>query len=277
MVQIITDTSTLYTPEEAKALGFESVPLCVNVDDFEGRDLLIDMDDYYDRIRKGGIPKSSQPPIGDVYDVYEKYQDCEIINISMADGLSGTYQSACSAKEMLEDSSKVTVVNSKTLCGPHRYMVEKAQQMKEAGYSAKEILDWLEYIKERTESFLIPQDFDFLRRGGRLTPVAAALGSVLKLKPIMTLTEDCKRLDKFAVKRTMKSAVDTVINHLKTRNLDNRHILYISHADALEDAKKIMAQLKETFADLEVKILELSPVFVAQGGPKCVAIQYIEK
>ena len=93
----------------------------------------------------------------------------------------------------------------------------------------------------------------------------------------MTLTEDCKRLDKFAVKRTMKSAIDTVINHLKIRNLDSRHILYISHADALEDAKKIYAQMKETVADLEVKILELSPVFVAQGGPKCVAIQYIEK
>ena len=277
MVHIITDTSTLYTPEEARALGFESIPLCVNVGDFEGRDLLIDMDDYYDRIRKGGIPKSSQPPIGDVVDMYEKYKDSEIINISMADGLSGTYQSACSAKEMLDDSSKVTVVNSKTLCGPHRYMVEKAQEMKKKGCSAKEILDWLEYIMERTESFLIPQDFDFLRRGGRLTPMAAALGSVLKLKPIMTLTEDCKRLDKFAVKRTMKSAVDTVINHLKTKNLDGRHILYISHADALEDAKKIMAQMKETFADLEVKILDLSPVFVAQGGPKCVAIQYIEK
>ena len=277
MVQIITDTSSLYKPEEAKALGFESIPLCVNIGDFEGRDLLIDMDDYYDRIRKGGIPKSSQPPIGDVVDMYEKYQDAEIINISMADGLSGTYQSACSAKEMLEDSSKVTVVNSKTLCGPHRYMVEKAQQMKEAGCSAKEILDWLDYIKERTESFLIPQDFDFLRRGGRLTPVAAALGSVLKLKPIMTLTEDCKRLDKFAVKRTMKSAVDTVISHLKTKNLDGRHILYISHADALEDAKKIMAQMKEVFTELEVKILDLSPVFVAQGGPKCVAIQYIER
>lgn len=277
MVQIITDSSTLYTPDEAKALGFESVPLCVNIGDFEGRDLLIDMEDYYDRIRKGGIPKSSQPPIGDVVDVYEKYEGHEIINISMADGLSGTYQSACSAKEMLEDGSKVTVINSKTLCGPHRYMVEKAQKMKEAGHSAKEIIDWLEYIKEKSESFLIPQDFDFLRRGGRLTPVAAALGSVLKLKPIMTLTEDCKRLDKFAVKRTMKSAVDTVISHLKTRNLDSRHILYISHADALEDAKKIMAQMKEVFTELEVKILDLSPVFVAQGGPKCVAIQYIER
>ncbi|MBR5598089.1 MAG: DegV family protein [Lachnospiraceae bacterium] len=277
MVQIITDSSTLYKPEEARALGFEAVPLCVNIGDFEGRDLLINMDDYYDRIKKGGIPKSSQPPIGDVVDIYEKYEGDEIINISMADGLSGTYQSACSAKEMLDDGSKVTVINSKTLCGPHRYMVEKAQQMKEAGCTAKEIITWLETIKEKSESFLIPQDFDFLRRGGRLTPVAAALGSVLKLKPIMTLTEDCMRLDKFAVKRTMKSAVDAIIAHLKTKNLDSRHILYISHADALEDAKKIYKQLKETFVDLEVKIMDLSPVFVAQGGPQCVAIQYIEK
>ena len=277
MVQIITDTSTLYTPEEAKTLGFESVPLCVNIGDFEGRDLLVDMNEFYNRIKKGGIPKSSQPPIGDVYEMYEKYEGSEIINISMADGLSGTYQSACSAKEMLDDGSKVTVVNSKTLCGPHRYMVEKAQKMKEEGRTAKEILEWLEYVKERTESFLIPQDFNFLRRGGRLTPVAAALGSVLKLKPIMTLTEDCKRLDKFAVKRTMKSAVDTVINHLKSRNLDSRHILYISHADALEDAKKIMTQIKEIFTEVEVQILDLSAAFVTQGGPKCVAIQYIEK
>ena len=277
MVQIITDSSPLYHPEEGKKLGFEVVPLCVNIDEFEGRDLLVDMDEFYDRIKKGGIPKSSQPPIGEVYDMYEKYEDSEIINIAMADGLSGTYQSACSAKEMLDDSSNVTVVNSKTLCGPHRYMVEKAQKMKEEGSTAKEILEWLEYIKEKTESFLIPQDFDFLRRGGRLTPVAAALGSVLKLKPIMILTEDGKKLDKFAVKRTMKSAVDAVISHLKTRNLDGRHILYISHADALDDAKKIMAQMKEIFTEVEVQILDLGAAFVTQGGPKCVAIQYIEK
>ena len=277
MVQIITDSSPLYHPEEGKKLGFEVVPLCVNIDEFEGRDLLVDMDEFYDRIKKGGIPKSSQPPIGEVYDMYEKYEGSEIINIAMADGLSGTYQSACSAKEMLDDSSNVTVVNSKTLCGPHRYMVEKAQKMKEEGRTSKEILEWLEYIKEKTESFLIPQDFDFLRRGGRLTPVAAALGSVLKLKPIMILTEDGKKLDKFAVKRTMKSAVDAVISHLKTRKLDGRHILYISHADALDDAKKIMAQMKEIFTEVEVQILDLGAAFVTQGGPKCVAIQYIEK
>lgn len=277
MVQIITDSSTLYTVEEGKKLGFEVSPLCVTIGDLEGRDLQVDMKDFYGRIQKGETPKSSQPPIGEVLELYEKYQDTEIINIAMADGLSGTYQSACGAREMVDNKEKITVINSKTLCGPHRYMVEKAQKMKNEGHTAKEILAWLERAANKNESFLIPQDFGFLRRGGRLTPVAAALGSVLKLKPVMTQTPDGKRLDKFAVKRTMKAAVKSVIDHLKEKALDKRFILYVSHAEALEDANYVAAQLKEVFADIEIRMLNLGAAFVTQGGPKCVAIQYIER
>ena len=257
-------------------MGIEVLPLCVNIDDMEGRDLQVDMDEFYGRIEAGGIPKSSQPPIGEVMDAYEKYPEAEIINISMADGLSGTYQTACGAKEMVDNNERITVINSKTLCGPHRYMVEKAQQMKEAGKTAKEIIAWLEKVVESHESFLIPQDFAFLRRGGRLTPVAAAFGSVLKLKPIMTQTQDGKKLDKYGVKRSMKHAVAAVIEHLKEKKLDARHIIYVSHARAEEDAKKVIAQLKEHF-DAEIQLLELGAAFVTQGGPKCIAIQYIEK
>lgn len=277
MLKIITDSSTLYTVEEAKKLGFESVPLNVSIGDLEGRDLQVDMNEFYERIKKGEIPRSSQPSIGEVLDVFEEYSDSEILNISMADGLSGTYQSACGAKEMVENSERITVFNTKTLCGPHRYMVERAQEMKEAGKSLKEILAWLEDVAERTESFLIPQDFAFLKRGGRLTPVAATLGSVLKLKPIMTLTEDRKKLDKFAVKRTMKGAVKTIIDHMIEKGVDERYKFYVVHADALEDAKGIVANLKEVFGNIDVELHDLSPVFVTQGGPQCIAIQYIEK
>ena len=277
MVWIITDSSTQYTEKQAKQAGFESVPLCVSIGDMEGRDYRIDMDEFYDRIAKGQIPSSSQPPIGDVMEIYEKYEEDEIINISMADGLSGTYQTACGAREMVKNKEKITVFNAMTLCGPHRYMVEKAQKMKEKGCSKKEIMEWLEAARNKTESFLIPQDFAFLKRGGRLTPVAAALGSVLKLKPIMTLTEDCKKLDKFAIKRTMQSAVKTIIDHLKEKQLDERHIFYVVHARALEDAKNAAAQIKEAFPKVEIQIMDLCAVFVTQGGPGCVAIQYIEK
>ena len=277
MVRIVTDSSTLITEDEAREMGIDMIPLCVSIGDMEGRDLAVDMDDFYGRIERKEIPRSSQPPIGDVVDVYEKYPEDEIINISMADGLSGTYQTACGAKEIVDNGENVTVVNSKTLCGPHRYMVQKAQEMKLAGKSAKEILDWLNEKIKRTESFLIPQDFSFLKRGGRLTPMAAAFGSVLKLKPIMTLTEDCKRLDKYAIKRTLTASVSAVIERMKAFNVNENFIVYVTHANVIEDAKKVVAQIKEAFSNIEVQIHDLSPVFVTQGGPSCIAIQYIER
>ena len=277
MVQIITDSSTLFTEADAKEMGIEVLPLCVNIEDLEGRDLQIDMEDFYNRIAKGGIPKSSQPPIGEVMEAYEKYPEDDVINIAMADGLSGTYQSACGAKEMVDNKENITVINTKTLCGPHRYMVQKAWQMKKEGHTAKEIIAWLENARENQESFLIPQDFDFLRRGGRLTPMAATFASTLKLKPIMTQTPDGCRLDKYAIKRNMKQAVGAVIERLKKRGVDAKHIIYVSHANALEDAKKVKEMIKEHFAEVEIVMLELGAAFVTQGGPKCIAIQYIQK
>lgn len=277
MVKIITDSSTLYTIEEAKAAGFESVPLCVSIGDWHGRDLQMDMEAFYRKIEEGGLPTSSQPPIGDVLDVYEAYIGEEIINISMADGLSGTYQSACSARDMAENREDITVFNSRTLCGPHRYMVERAQHMAQEGRGRDEILAWLERAASKTESFLIAQDFSFLKRGGRLTPVAATIGGLLKLKPIVKQTEDGQKLDKFGVKRTMSSAVDSIIKHLESRNLGPNHLMYISHADAPADAEMIRKLFEKAFPQMEVQTLELSPVFVTQGGPRCVAMQYIER
>lgn len=275
MVQIVTDSSVLYTEEEAKAAGFDVIPLCVSVGDMDGRDLQINMEEFYGRIGKGEIPRSSQPPIGDVVEVYEKYQDADVLNICVADGLSGTYHGALSARDMVESRDRITVFNSRTLCGPHRYMVEKAQRMKEEGKGIPEILEWLKSAAEKTESFLIPQDFGFLKRGGRLTPVAAALGSVLKLKPVMRLTEDGTRLDKFFVKRTMSAAVSGIMDHMKKKGIDGRYLLYIVHAAAPKEAGAIREMIEAEFKGIQM--MDLSPVFVAQGGPGCVAIQYIER
>ena len=277
MVRIITDSSILYTVEEGQKMGIDILPLCVSIGELEGRDLQIDMDAFYGEIANGNNPVSSQPPVGEVMEAYEKYPEDEIINIAMADGLSGTYQSACGAKVSVDNNENITVFNSMTLCGPHRYMVEKAVAMKEEGKSAKEILTWLDYAKEHQKSFLIPQDFDFLRRGGRLTPMAATFASVLHLKPIMTQTEDGCRLDKFGVKRSFKLAVKAVIEHMKEKGIDERHLIYVSHARAEEDAQKAIDLIKAEFPNTEIQLLALGAAFVTQGGPQCVAIQYIEK
>lgn len=276
MVKIITDSSSTFTKEEGRKMGIDILSLRVNIGDMEGEDLEVDLEEFYGRIAKGEIPKSSQPPLGDVIEAYEKYPQDDIINIAMADGLSGTYQTACAAKEMVDNKDKITVINTRTLCGPHRYMVEMAAKMKELGKTKDEIVEWVRKAADTAESFLIPQDFAFLKRGGRLTTMSAALGSVLNLKPIMTQTPDGKRLDKYAVKRNLKKAVRTVIEHMQEKGITDKYILYVSHANALEDAKKVIEQIRETFSNMEIHLLDLGAAFITQGGPQCIAIQYIE-
>ena len=171
----------------------------------------------------------------------------------------------------------VPVINSKTLCGPHRYMLEKALKMQADGASAQEIIDYFRYAADHNHSFLIPQDFDFLRRGGRLTPMAATLGSLLKLKPIMTQTPDGRQLEKQGVKRTMKAAINFIVDFYKTAGVCEKYKIYVSHADTIEDAEYAVAQLSAAFPGVEIEVLELHAAFITQGGPHCVAIQYIEK
>lgn len=275
MIKIMTDSSTLYTIEGGRQAGIAAVPLCITIGESDWRDMHVDMKEFYARIKEGGVPTSSQPPIGDVMDLYKEFTGEQIINITMADGLSGTYQTACGARELVDNKEDITVFNSRTLCGPHRYMVDTAHEMAEEGASYKEIMDYLEAARDKTESYLMPRDFGFLRRGGRLTPLAAAFGSLLKLHPIVKQTKDGSRLDRFGMGRTFKSAVGSIIRQLKEKQLGTEHILYISHGDVPEDAHMVKTMFEKEFANLEIRILELSAAFITQGGPGCIAIQYI--
>lgn len=276
MVQIITDSSALTTPAEGKALGIDVIPLCVSILDEEYRDLQVNMDYFYGQIAKGGIPRSSQPPLGDYVEAYRRHAGKKILNIAMADGLSGTYLSACGAKEMGENKEDIVVYNSRTLCGPHRHLVWKAAQMAQQGKSLADIVLALDECTRHCESFLIAQDFEFLRRGGRLTPLAAKFGSALQVKPIMQQTPDGTRLDAYGISRTIKGAAKKIMHHFQKKHVGEGYLISISHARAAKDALEIAHIMKEAFAKAKVEILELSPVFVTQGGPQCIAIQYIK-
>lgn len=276
MVQIITDSSTLITVAEGKEMGIDVLPLCVNIMDEDYRDLQVDMDDFYGKIAKGGIPKSSQPPVGEYVEAFKAHAGKKILNIAMAHGLSGTYQSACGAKEIADNKDDIEVFNTRTLCGPHRYMVEKALAMANAGAAMEEILRTLEECRDNCHSYLIVQDFDFLRRGGRLTPVAAKFASALNVKPIMEQVEEGTRLSIHGVARTIKGAAKNIKSQLEKRNVGEGYLISISHARAEKDAQEIAAVMRETFAKAKVEILDLSPAFITQGGPGCIAVQYVK-
>lgn len=194
MVCIVSDTSTLYSSPQAREAGFAVSPLSVNIAGNTYREFdEISSDDFVTLIRQGNMPTSSQPAIGEVAALYEEFAGEEILNIAMADGLSGTYASAVAAAD-LSDNRNITVINSRTLCGPHRYLVENAVKMAKEGKALREIVDRTEALMDTAKSYLIPADFGYLRRGGRLSPLVSYVGQVTHLAPVMTQTDDGRQL-----------------------------------------------------------------------------------
>ncbi|WP_028043012.1 DegV family protein [Candidatus Stoquefichus massiliensis] len=277
-MKIITDTGSLYSPEEGKKLGIEVLPLNVVVNKKSYREFVdIESDEFLEIVKQGHVPSSSQPSIGVTMELFENNKDEELLVINMADGLSGTYQSTLGAKESVENNDNIHVINSMTLCGPERYLVEKAVKLKNEGLSLDNIMKELHKSIATEKSFLIPQDFGFLKRGGRLTPLAATVGGMLRITPIMTTTKDAKRLEKYGMKKTFKSAIKEIIKAFQEMGVNEDYKIYVTHAGVLEQAKSAIVQIQEAFANVEIELYKLSPAFITQGGPGCIAIQTIKK
>ena len=278
MVRIISDTSTLYATAQAREAGFDVSPLSVTIADRSYREFdEISSEEFVEIIRQGYMPTSSQPAIGEVSGLYEKYAGQQMLNIAMADGLSGTYRSAVAAAELTDHPENITVVNTRTLCGPHRYLVQRAVALAAEGRSVEEIRSWLEGKMDTAKSYLIPADFDYLRRGGRLSPLVSHVGKLVGLAPVMTQTDDGCRLTVAGIRRGFGHAVKFVVEQLKKQGIGKGWRVYISHADAMDSAQLALKKLREAMPDAVYEILPLSPAFITQGGPGCVAVQYIEE
>lgn len=276
MVHIVADTSTMYSSEEAKQAGFAVSPLAVTIAGESYRELdEMDAERFVALINKGNMPRSSQPALGDVMDAYAACGDGEILNIAMADGLSGTYSTAVAAAEA-SGSDKITVMNSGTLCGPHRHLVETAVKLARKGLSLQEIRARVEALMKTEKSFLIPSDFDYLRRGGRLSPLVSYVGKAIKLAPVLTLSADRRQLVMSGVKRSFKQAVAHVSKELTAHGVGAGWRIYVTHAAVPEMAEAACKALKELFPQAVMEIFPLTPAFITQGGPGCVAIQAIQ-
>jgi DegV family protein with EDD domain len=277
MVRIVSDSSTLYSSAQAREAGFAVSPLSVTIADRSYREFdEISSDEFVAIIRQGHMPTSSQPAIGEVTALYEEFAGEQILNIAMAQGLSGTYMSAVAAADLCDNADEITVVNSRTLCGPHRYMVEKAVEMAKNGATLQELLAWLNPRIDTAKSFLIPADFDYLRRGGRLSPLVSHVGKMVGLSPVMTQTEDGTRLTVAGIRRGFKHAVKYCVEYLQKQGIGKGWKVYISHAAAPEKAETAIEMLRAAMPGAEYEIVPLSPAFITQGGPGCMAIQYVQ-
>lgn len=278
MLRIISDTSTLYSTKQANEKGFDVAPLSVTIAGESYKEFdEISTADFVEIIKKGNLPTSSQPAIGDVVALYEKYPQDEILNISMAKGLSGTYDSAVAAAGLCSDSDRITVVNTRTLCGPHRYIVEKAVNLAQQGMDKLQVMEGIKESLESHRSFLMPADFDYLRRGGRLSPMVSYVGKFAGLVPIMTQSEDGGQLVKYSIQRGFKNAINLLANKFAESNVGEGWRIYITHADAEHLALNALEILKSKLEGPVFEIYPLSPAFVTQGGPGCVAVQIVKE
>lgn len=278
MVRIVADTSTLYSTAQAKAAGFDVSPLSVTIAGNSYREFdEISSQEFVAIINQGHLPTSSQPALGEVSALYEQYPRDEIINVAMAMGLSGTYNGAVSAAQMQEDPRRITVVNTRTLCGPHRYLVELAVKLAGEGRSREEIVAILNEKMDTGKSFLVPADYDYLRRGGRLSPLVSYVGKAAGLAPIMTQTDDGCRLTIAGIRRGYNGALKYMAKALADWGVGKDWRVYVVHGDAPALAEKTLAYLQERLPEANYELHPLSPAFITQGGPGCVAVQFIHE
>ncbi|MBB5183708.1 DegV family protein [Catenisphaera adipataccumulans] len=280
MVKIVTDSASHYSRQQAADSGMYAVPLMVTIDHQSYRDYeeITDVQ-LLKKINEGKVPSTSQPSIGEKVDIYNEIteQGNEVIDITMADGLSGTYQSALIARESCDHPEMVTVFNSKTLCVPEHILVAHANQMAQAGRSKEEIMTMLEKSIATDDSFMIPIDFQFLLRGGRTNNASAFLGGLLKLIPIIRRTDDAKRLEKYAIARTYKRAFGMMMDHFEKRGVDSTYTFCLAHAQNEELAAKAAQSICRRFgASVKIVVMPLCPSFIVQGGPGCLAFQTIK-
>ena len=278
MVQIVSDTSTLYSTAQAEAAGFYVSPLSVTIAGNTYREFdEVSAEEFVSIIRRGHMPTSSQPAIGEVEELYARCAGAEIINVAMAHGLSGTYTSAVAAAQLSSDPARISVVNTRTLCGPHRYLTEKAVALAAAGKTRQEIIQALETLMDTAKSYLIPADFDYLRRGGRLSPLVSHVGKAAGLTPVMTQTDNGERLTVASIRRGFGHALKYLTKELDKAGVGEGWKVYITHADAMDKALQAKETLCSAIPQAEYHILPLSPAFITQGGPGCVAVQYIHE
>ena len=276
-MRIITDTASLFTPEEGKTVGISVVPTCVICKDEAYRDYEeIQVEQLLELISSGETPSTSQPAIGDLLDVFEGTTE-ETLGLFIGDGLSGGYQSAMGAKNSMDENEHIHIVDTKTLAGAEGYLVKKAMNLRAQGLGMGEIKVELEKSIAASVSFVIPADFEFLKRSGRLTPIAAKISSMIKIVPVMTQTEDKKKITLFTVKRSWKKATEAIVEQLKKIGIDEEYMIYICHGGDETAAEGVLSRIKESFCSITTKMMCLSPSILTHGGPGCVLVQAIRK
>lgn len=257
---IITDSNSGITQSEAKELGINVVPMPVLIDGeqyFE--DLTLTQEQFYEKLKSDAQVSTSQPSAFDVAELWTEVLKTydKIIHIPMSSGLSDTCKTLTQvAKNDFAD--KVYVIDNQRISVTMRQSVLDAIKMAEDGKTAEEIRDYLMDTKMQASIYITVNTLKYLKKGGRLTPAVAAIGTLLKIKPVLQIQGF--KLDQYAKVTKMSAArekmIDAVAKDLDTRFKELRKsgkmVLAVAHTENYELAQQYAEELRERFPDVEV-------------------------
>ena len=217
-VAIVTDSNSGITQSEAKEYGVTVMPMPFFINDqtyYEDIDLT--QEDFYQKLSEDANISTSMPLVGNVTDTWDALlQDYdEIVHIPMSSGLSGSCETAIMLSQ--DYDGRVQVVNNQRISVTQRQSVLDAKALAEKGYSAEAIKEILEREKMESSIYIMVDTLYYLKKGGRITPAAAALGTLLKLKPVLQIQGE--KLDSFAKARTVKQAKKMMIDAMRAHGL----------------------------------------------------------
>ncbi|MFZ3590392.1 DegV family protein [Bacillus sp. DJP31] len=276
---VVTDSTAYISKELREELNIHMLPLNVVFgNESYQEELELTTEAFYEEVKGGrALPKTSQPAIGMFVELFEKLsKDYDaVISIHLSSGISGTYQGAVSAGEMVE-GIEVLPFDSEISCMPQGFYVLEAAKLAQEGKGPSEIMDRLVEMKKSLRAYFMVDDLDHLQRGGRLSSAQAFVGSLLQVKPLLHFVD--KKIVPFEKIRTRKKAIKRIFELFKK---DANHGTLVKavviHANRLEEANELKADLEIEYPNAEVMVSHFGPVIGTHLGEGAIGLGWYKK
>lgn len=275
-IAFVTDTGTGKDPEYWKEKGIYCLPLQI---EYNGNSydeyVTISYEKVIENLHDQVLMKTSLPKPGlmeDLFETLKKEGYDAVFCVPICKGLSGTYDTL----EMMvkEAGLQFYGVDCYVTAVVQGRMIEIAKEMIESNHTVEETISRLERIAQSCETILLCDDLQHMKRGGRLTPTAAVLGGLLKIKPVLYLDKKTKgRVDVLAKVRTMSKAQDRVIEFIKEKGVLSDFTFIVAHVDVLDAAVDYAQKIQKSFDGAKVKIIDLVSAVGIHTGLGCLALQ----
>jgi len=276
-VKIITDSTSDIPESIISDLDIEVVPLNIHIgqDNFKhGVD--IGTDEFYTKLLTGSeLPKTSQPSPGEFLDVYNKFLDQSdaIVSIHVTSKLSGTYNSAIQAKSELNVTKSIEVVDSATVSMALGLIVIRAAKIAKDGGTLEEVLKEIEHCSSNTEVLVVLDTLEYLEKGGRIGKASALIGSILSLKPILTVEDGI--VGTFGKARTFTKAMNSLEEAIKGFTpVSDASVFYSTDKGVADD---MIDRLSGIVEPDKLVVSRIGPTVGTYAGPKAIAVAVIKK